>query len=376
MRPYNFINALCILFVFVLFGCDHSKNTTTETMSEDDHLIQITHEQFTSNAMKIGELSSRIFEDKVRCNGYIIAPANGMAMVSTQIAGIVENVNYCPGEYVKKGEILCTLSSLELIILQQDYAEASARLKQLHSDYERSNALFQEKIGAEKDLISKESEYKAMKARHHSLKLQLELLKLKVSKIEDGDLYANFPIKAPISGYITSQEVVLGQFIEQQKQLIEIVDIDQLQLELNIFENDLSKLKMGQSIQFNLLGESPASHKAKLLSIGKSINPESKTIQCIAQLKADDETNFINRSFAEADIIVNNREANALPNEAIVKSGSDYYIFVVEKKEKEIYYLRKVKVILGEVSKDYTEVIVKSNLKNIVVSGIYNLQIE
>ena len=163
MKAYNFIYTVFIIFVFTLFGCNHSADTNTEIVSEDDNLIQITHEQFTSNAMKIGELSTHIFEDKVRCNGYIIAPANGMAMVSTQIAGIVESVHFCPGKYVNKGEILCTLSSPELIILQQDYAEASTKLKKLQSDYDRSKALFKEKIGAEKDLISKESEFKAMK---------------------------------------------------------------------------------------------------------------------------------------------------------------------------------------------------------------------
>lgn len=376
MKAYNFIYTVFIFFVFTLFGCNHSADTNTEIVSEDDNLIQITHEQFTSNAMKIGELSTHIFEDKVRCNGYIIAPANGMAMVSTQIAGIVESVHFCPGKYVNKGEILCTLSSPKLIILQQDYAEASTKLKKLQSDYDRSKALFKEKIGAEKDLISKESEFKAMKAKHYSLKLQLELLKLNVSKIENGDLYARFPIKAPISGYISKQEIVLGQFIEQQKQLLEIVDISQLQLELNVFENDLSKLEVGQVIRFNLLGEPSASHQAKLMSIGKSIDPDSKTIQCIAQLKTDDETNFINRSFAEADIIVENREAKALPNEAIVKSGEKFYVFVVEKKENQIYYLRKVNVGIGKISKDYTEIITKEASKNIVINGVYNLSAE
>ena len=372
MRRYDFIMAVYILMVLITIGCTKTSKTSENVPSETNHLLQITQKQFESDSMRTGEVTIRNFQDEVQCNGYITAPVNGMAQISTKISGIVETIHCSQGDYVKKGQILCMLSSNELIILQQDFAETSAILKRLKADYERSKALFNKKIGAEKDFIAIESEYKAMMAKYQSLKLRLELLKLNVSKIETGKLYSVISIIAPINGYITNLNIVLGQFIEPQKYLIEIINVNQLQLQLSVFENELNKLNIGQNIKFNSLGEPNSIHYATLSSVGKTINLESKTIQCIAKIK--NEHSFINNSYIEARIIVNQREARALPNEAILKSGKDYYVFIVEKSDNQIYYLRKVNVNIGSVSNGFSEIIVDGDLTKIVTRGVYNLQ--
>ncbi|MCK5840301.1 MAG: efflux RND transporter periplasmic adaptor subunit [Bacteroidales bacterium] len=376
MRRYNLINALFIVLLFITFGCADTSKTNEDVISETGRFIQITQKQFASDNMEIGEVTIQNFKDEVKCNGYITAPPNGMAQISTQISGIVETINCSFGDYVKKGDILCMLSTNELFVLQQNFIETSAILKRLKADYERSKALFNEKIGAEKDLISIESEYEAMMAKHQSLKLRLELLKLNVSKIEAGELYAAFPVIAPINGHITSLNIVLGQFIELHKTLIEIVDVNQLQLQLSVFENDIKKLKPGQRIQFNSMGETDSLHYAILFSTGKTINMESMTIQCIAKIENKDKVMFINHSYIEAAIIVNQREANALPNDAISKAGQDNFIFVVEKSDNQIYYLRKVKVNIGCVSKGFSEIINGDALTKIITKGVYNLHTE
>ena len=376
MRRYDLINALFIMLLFITFGCADTSKTNEDIISETDHLVQITQKQFASDNMEIGEITIRNFKDEVKCNGYITAPPNGMAQINTQVSGIVETINCFLGDYVKKGDVLCMLSTNELFVLQQNFIETSAILKRLKADYERSRALFNEKIGAEKDLISIESEYEAMMAKHQSLKLRLELLKLNVSKIEAGELYATFPIIAPINGYITSLNIVLGQFSELHKTLIEIVDVNQLQLQLSVFENDIKKLKIGQRIQFNSMGETDSIHYAVLFSTGKTINLESMTIQCLAKIENADKVIFMNHSYIEATIIVNQREANALPTDAILKSGQDNFVFVVEKSDNQVYYLRKVKVNIGHVSKGFSEIIDGGNLKKVITKGVYNLHTE
>lgn len=313
MRRYNLINAMFIVLLFITFGCADTSNPNEAVISETDHLIQITQKQFESDNMEIGEVTI------------------------------------------------------------QNFIETSAILKRLKADYERSRALFNEKIGAEKDLIAIESEYEAMMAKHQLLKLRLELLKLNVSKIEAGELYAAFPVIAPINGHITSLNIVLGQFIELHKNLIEIVDVNQLQLQLSVFENDIKKLKTGQRIEFNSMGETDSIHYAILFSTGKTINMESMTIQCIAKIENKDKVMFINHSYIEAAIIVNQRKANALPNDAILKSGQDNFVFVVEKSNNQGYYLRKVKVNIGSVSKGFSEIIDGESLTKVITNGVYNL---
>jgi len=372
MKLYKLLFAF-ITLIFIASGCGKSSKTAEEAKPETDKLIKITVNQFKADSMAVGTISTHTFEDEVRCNGYIKAAANGMAQVSTPVAGIVESINCTMGGSVRKGQMLCMITGSELMTMQQEFSETSARLTRLKSDYERSKALYDEKIGAAKDFIATESEYKAMKAKYLSLKLRLELLRLNVSKIEAGELYSSFSVISPINGYITKQNLVLGQFIEQQKLLVEIVDVNQLQLQLSVFEKDIAKLKPGQTVNFNSSGENSSAGKATLVSIGKAVDSDTKTITCIAAIQKAPGGNLVNQSYIEASIAVNSSEARALPNEALIKSGKDYYVLIVENSDNEAYYLRRQKVNIGRISKGFTEITDDTDLTKVLVKGVYNL---
>ncbi|MDO9256186.1 MAG: efflux RND transporter periplasmic adaptor subunit [Bacteroidales bacterium] len=376
MKSYTLLTIIPFALIFLTTGCGKSAKTTEDAKVETDQLVKITISQFKSDSMAIGTISTQTFEDEVRCNGYITAAANGMAQISTPIAGIVESVNCSMGSYVKKGQTLCMITGNELMAMQQEFTETSARLKRLKSDYERSKSLYDEKIGAGKDFIAIESEYKAMNSKYLSLKLRLELLRLNVAKIEAGDLYASFSVISPINGYITKQNLVLGQFIEQQKLLVEIVDINLLQIQLSVFEKDISRLKPGQPVNFSSPGEISFNNKSTLVSIGKAVNPDTKTVTCIAAIKNGQQANLINQSYIEALIAVNSNEAKALPTESLIKSGKDYYVLLVEKSDNEAYYFRKQKVNIGRSSKGFTEIVDGDDLPKVLLKGIYNLSLE
>ncbi len=376
MKLYTYFRIIPFAFILLATGCGKSTKTTEDATAETDQLIKITINQFKADSMAFGTLSTQTFEDEVRCNGYITAAANGMAQVGTPIAGIVESVNCSMGIFVKKGQTLCMISGNDLMAMQQEFTETSARLRRLKSDYERSKSLYDEKIGAEKDFIATESEYKATKSKYLSLKLRLELLRLNVAKIEAGDLYASFSVISPINGYITKQNLVLGQFIEQQKLLVEIVDVSQLQIQLSVFEKDIAKLKPGQTVNFSSPGENSSTGKATLVSIGKAVDPDTKTITCIAAIQKAPASNLVNQAYVEASIAVNSSEARALPSEALIKSGKEYYVLLSEKSDNEAYYFRKQKVSIGRISKGFTEITDDIDLTKVLVKGVYNLSSE
>jgi cobalt-zinc-cadmium efflux system membrane fusion protein len=169
--------------------------------------------------------------------------------------------------------------------------------------------------------------------------------------------------------------MVLGQFIEQQKNLVEIVDVNQLQLQLSVFEKEIGKLKAGQNILFKTMGETDATHTALLTSISKTIDPVSKTIVCLAKITEKKGMSLVNRSFIEARITVNQKETNALPSEAILKSGKDYFVYVVEKSDSQSYFLRRQKIEIGKTSNGFTEIIGNPDFRKVLIKGVYNLPV-
>ena len=358
------------------FACQSKTPPVNPITNESEEFIQISKQQFTSEKMEIGTLTTQCFENIISCNGFISAPPNGIANISTPISGIVKSIHFTTGDYVKKGQVLCQIESNELISLQQDFAEISAQIISFKADYERNKALFNEKIGAEKNLISSESTYKSAKAKKESLALKLKVLQLNTNKIKEGDFYSSLSLSAPIDGFITNYHLILGEFAEQQKSLIEIVNTDLLQLQIAVFEKDIHHLKTGQLLHFKSLSNPEKIHTAHLSAIGKGIDPKTKTILCLAKIEENAKGKLYNGSFIEAEIITNKTDAKALPSHAILKSGPDHYVFIIDKSDEQNYYLRKEKIETGAESKDFTEIIGSQDLAKVLTEGAYNISLD
>jgi membrane fusion protein, heavy metal efflux system len=376
MKRFQLIISLFSALAFITLSCSSPAEKAGKPEQMADNFIQISQQQFDSENIQIGELSIENFEETISCNGYLAAPADAIAQINTPISGIVQSIHCDIGDNVQKGQVLLTLSSNELLTLQQNFVETSAKMKKVQADYERNKALVDENIGSQKELLNAENEYKTTKAAYQSLKLRLELININPAKIEEGDFVSSFPILAPISGYVTVMDAILGEFSLQQNKIIEIVNVKHLIVKLSVFEKDINKLKLGQTVRFNSLNEKNAIHYATLAAIGKAIDESSKTITCLAEIKYGPNDNLINNTFVEANIIVDKTEAKALPTSAIVKSGKDYYVFVLEKKEGGTYFLNPVKVEIGRVSNGFTEILNGIENEKIITAGVYNLRIE
>lgn len=377
MIRYNQIKLITAIipFVFVLGCSDTAKNEQT---AEDnpDKLIEISQEQFSVNDMQIAKPGKHDFESIVDCNGYIVASPNGMANISTQISGIVKRINVSAGDYVRKGQILCQLTSNEFISLQKDFAESSAKLKRLSLDYERSKELHKEKIESAKNFMAVESDYKVMQAMYKALKMQLQLLNLNTDKIEKNEFYLSYPVVAPISGQVSDIFINLGKYAQQQEDLMVVVDANLLQVKISVFEEDVNDLKAGQTVKFSTVNREGTVYTAVLKNIGKSINTETKTINCLAKIDKGQQAVFVNNSFVKVQIITDTQEAVSIPNEAIISSEDANYVLNLVKTENGNYFFEKVKVKTGRKTKQFTEILVGEGLTEILSKGVYNLQVE
>jgi cobalt-zinc-cadmium efflux system membrane fusion protein len=292
------------------------------------------------------------------------------------VAGAITGIFCKPGQYVKKGQALCSISSKEIISMQQDFAETSNRLHALRIDYERAKSLYAEKVGSQKELLSLESEYKSTQARYEGLRTQLQLMNINAKVTESGAINPSYPVCAPISGYISMQNAILGKYSEPGELLFEIIDLNQMHLQLSVFEKDISKLRIGQPVNFIIQGRPDTTFQASISSIGKSIDPESGSIKCIASLNGNDSRTLVHGMFADANIATTEKKALALPTGAISKSGEESFVFIVEKTGSSVYYLKPQKVETGLETKGYTEVLGIDSLKQILIKGVYNLPVE
>ncbi len=255
-------NVILILLIptLIFTGSCHGGGGSEVSLTEESESnvsgeIILTREQFDASGMKVGAPSPMMFSNEISANGMLGSTLYGRAKINTLIPGRISDLNFSIGDPVEKGQVLFTLQSNEIIMLQQEYAEVVQQLVLLLSDYERLKSLSEEKIVAQKDFRKTESEYKTMQARAEGLKARLRMININPAGVEKGIILPELSVISPINGVVTRQDLVLGQFIEPQVTVMEVVDTRKLQLNIMVFESDLAGLVVGQTVKFHTPGQ-------------------------------------------------------------------------------------------------------------------------
>jgi len=363
---------LTILSV-MLFSC---KNKPVETVEPDSGLIEITKAQFESEKMEFGEPTLSPFSELVHFTGTIIPSVNGRAQISLPTQGVITRIFCKPGQLIGKGAVLFEVSGNEFIDMQKDFAESAALLQRLKSDYERQKDLNAENIGTKKEFILAESAYNAEKAKLNALKIKLQNIGLDIAQVEGGVFYNSFSLKAPIKGYVTGITTTIGQYVEPQQTIAEIIDSESFQLKLNVFEKDISKVKIGQSVEFYLSGSNTEKFTAKINSAGKMINYETKSIDCFAELENFEKAQLVSNQFIEGEIIIASDSVLSIPEAAVLKAENENFVLTFEKEDGDLFYLSKSKVTTGRRNNGFVEITEMPDSKKILIKGVYNLRIE
>lgn len=369
-----FINHIAVFVLLnLILSCGSSKDDAKGNMNEKKGLIYLSQEQFETEKIVLGSPSNVLFSNSITCTGYLTAPPKSIAKINTILSGRIEAIHCSLGEQVKKGQLLALLSSSLLIEMQQDYLKAIAEMKMVEAEYIRKKDLYDDNIATEKEFLMAESEYKLIQADIEAFSLKLNRLQLDLNKVRNGKLYANYPIYSPIDGFVTQLNMVMGDYIEPQEIALEVIDVSKLELSLSVFEKNMPDLEIGLPVKFQFLNKSNQTYSANISSIVKRLDPDSRSIECRASVRKSKGVAFIHGASVQADIITSEAEAMALPIEAFQKDGESYYIFVIKERGADGFYIEKVEVETGQVSKTHIEITNPKIEADVLVSGIYNL---
>ena len=370
MKKYTIIGI--IVLIGYLSACTKS---TEEPTQQESEFIEITESQFQSEKMKIGNLDSIKFNKSIFFTGKIVPNIDGFAQISIPLPGIVNKIFVKSGQIVNEKDVLFELTSNEFIDLQKNFAESSAKLHKLKNDYERIKELTNLNINAKKEFLTAESEYKSELANYNSLKIKLTSIGINTSKVADGIFMEKYQIKSPISGYINNINLSLGQYIDNNAVVANVVNSKNLQLKMNVYEKDLSFVQIGQEVIYKLNNNTNTNYKAVIKSIEKSINNETNAINVFANFSDDNQNYFVNQ-YVEGKIITNPYFSLALPEGSLLKYDDEDFVLVLDRKENDVYFFKKIKVNIGGRNGNYVEIISPTNLKDILIEGAYNISIE
>ncbi|MDN3708163.1 efflux RND transporter periplasmic adaptor subunit [Myroides ceti] len=271
-------------------------------------------------------------------------------MISAETAGKVVRVLVDEGSFVKAGQTLAVIDGDKLNVNVQN---AQAAYKNAQADAARYESAFA--TGG------------VTKQQLDQAKLQLENAKnsLKSAQLTSSDA----SVRSSISGIINSRQVEPGAYVSPGTPLFELVNVSTLKLKVNVDENNVAGLKVGQKIKVKASVYPDKEFNGKVTFIAPkadgSLNfPVEIEIQNNSnnELKAGMYGTAIFTSNTNTPILV-------VPRSAFVGSVSTNEVFVVKNN---VAYLTKVTT--GRNFGDFVEIL--SGIKDgdeVVTSGQINL---
>lgn len=313
---------------------DHDEHNHSENGNESEHdehadEVHLSEQQFKSLGLKVDVLSRRNIASYVEANGKLEVPPQNEATVTAIIGANITAIKVIEGDKVKKGQALAYVSHPNLIKLQTDYINSRNQLEYLEKEFLRQQKLYEEKVGSGKEFQKIKSEYLSMKGTVLGLEAQLKQIGLRLDKLKGGEIYEQAPIISPINGHIRLVEIKMGQYVEPQTEMFEIVNVEHIHADFMVFEKDMHKVKEGQKIRFSVQSLPNKELEAVIYSVGKSFEEEPKALHIHAEIE-NKEGLLIPGMYVRGQILTDDVSGIALPEDAIVKEGDSYFIFTAK----------------------------------------------
>jgi cobalt-zinc-cadmium efflux system membrane fusion protein len=315
---------IALSFAILLASC--GKETATESAPVST-VIKLTVEQKQNAGIEFGALEEKTMAESVFCTGLVDVPPISLASISLPIAGYVKStIEVLAGKQVSKGQVLATITSMDFIQMQQEYLQAQSQLGLLTSERSRQQVLQAEEVGSKKKFQQAEADLGNLQALSRALAMKLEILGCDMSALSQGKMSSNLTLKSPIDGFIQDQNLAIGKYITPTDVLVKVVGVAHKHVELKVFERDLAKIKIGQTIQFE--GDGNAA-QGKVFLVGKQVDMSSRLTPVHGHFSMEaDEQKFTVGQFVNASIQVGTQKVLTIPQAGLARVGKGGFIYV------------------------------------------------
>jgi membrane fusion protein, copper/silver efflux system len=255
--------------------------------------------QMTEDAVKLANIQTTIVgasqaasTDRLKLNGKIQADETTASSIVTHIPGRIEQlyISYT-GEEIKKGQKIATIYSPDLITAQKELLEAG-------------------KI-----------------ASHNPALLEATINKLKYWKIDSTtiagilsqkEIRQYFDIYSDHGGVVKNRKVAVGDYLMTGEVLFDIQNLDKLWVLFDVYEEDLSKIKIGSRIQFTTPSLPAQTFRSSISFINPVIDPKTR----VATIRA--EINNQNRKLKPEMFITGELISTQTTNDRLTIPGRPY----------------------------------------------------
>lgn len=200
--------------------------------ADDPSFVKVSPERVQRLGVRTEPITRQTFARTVRAVGSVQFDERRQTVVSTKFEGWIEKLYVnATGEPVRRGQVLMEVYSPELVQAQQEYLVAADALKDLHGANAEAQAVARRLIDGA-----------VQRLRYLDVPPQ-EIERLR----REGSAARRTTVRALADGIVIEKKVVEGMRIMPGETLYSMVDLSNVWVIAEVFEQDLALIKPGQN---------------------------------------------------------------------------------------------------------------------------------
>jgi membrane fusion protein (multidrug efflux system) len=269
------------------------------------------------------------------------------AVLSTDLAGTVGQVNFQNGGEAKKGDVL-----VQLVNSQEE-----ADLELARSNLLRTRDLAARKVVSKQELDAAESAFK-----------------------QKEGVVQHKQVRAPFDGQLGIRQVNVGQMIKEGQEVVQLTALDPVYVDFSLPQQQLSQLTAGLEVRVHTDAVPGREFSGKVTAVNSMVDTVTRNVGAQGTLQNPDHT-LRPGMFAKVEVILPEKQKTlVVPGSAISYAPYGDSVFVIDKKKdpktgKETQTLRQAFVRIGEARGDFVSV--TQGLKagdEVVSTGVFKLR--
>jgi cobalt-zinc-cadmium efflux system membrane fusion protein len=283
---YETVLCTVLLLIIVLslgIGCqkDTTKASPTKSSNKDTQILALSPQAVKNAGFSTAKAKPAKLQPKIELQGDIETEPNAVAKVVSRVKGVLIDINFKPGDSVKKGEVVAIIQSRELADAAIGFFEAAKNIRFARKAYAREKNLWKKKITAKQDYLETKKQYEQAQLSYNSALQKLRSLGLDKQKMRQLSgrsrrELSRYELKATLSGTVIERNATKGQAVKDDTELLKIADLSQVILSVSVPARYLPFLEKGRTVTVRSKNLKMKT-KAKLVYIAPVVDQDTRT---------------------------------------------------------------------------------------------------
>ncbi|HBB69638.1 MAG TPA: efflux RND transporter periplasmic adaptor subunit [Geobacter sulfurreducens] len=258
-------------------------------------------------------VTAKSLQKEITATGIVAYDQRRQAKVTAWVAGRIDRLNVnAVGDFVSRGRPVAELYSPDLVSAQQEYLLALKSRDRLKDSPIAS--------------ISQGGEGLVASARQRLLLMGVK--EQQIAGLEKaGQPNIKLPVYTPLSGVVIEKIAIEGQYVNMGDPLFTIADLSTVWVEAEIYESDVSFVKVGQRVEVTSASWPGKTFAGRISLVYPFLDPKTRTIKARIEL-SNPGLKLKPDMFVNAAIKMPLGSAVVVPAAAVMDTGTRQVVWV------------------------------------------------